>query len=409
MDAALRTYLVVTGAYWGFTLTDGAIHMLVVLHFHQQGFSPLEIAFLFLFYEVFGIITNGLGGWIASHLGLNRTMIAGGFLQVFALAMLAVDPAWLTVGYVMTAMALSGIAKDLNKMSAKSSVKTVVPKGADAETRLFKYVAILTGSKNTLKGVGFFLGGLLLFTIGFRWALIGMAALFLIYAYVAWALPSGLGTSKAKAKISQIFAKTREINILSGARFFLFGSRDVWFVVGLPVFLASVTGWNHLEVGGFLALWVVAYGFVQAGAPSLLKKGHGGRGPQGKSARNWALLLAVFPAGIALALMAGLDPALSLIIGLFAFGAVFAINSAVHSYLILAYSDQDKVAMNVGFYYMANAAGRLTGTVLSGWVYQTQGLEGCLWWSTGFVLAAALISFLLPPVKGEAPAVKPAT
>ena len=402
MDAALRTYLVVTGAYWGFTLTDGAIHMLVVLHFHQLGFSPLEIAFLFLFYEVFGIITNGLGGWIASHLGLNRTMIAGGFLQVFALGMLAVDPAWLTVGYVMTAMALSGIAKDLNKMSAKSSVKTVVPQGADAETRLFKYVAILTGSKNTLKGVGFFLGGLLLFTIGFRWALTGMAvALFLIYAYVAYALPSGLGTSKAKAKISQIFSKTREINLLSGARFFLFGSRDVWFVVGLPVFLASVTGWNHLEVGGFLALWVVVYGFVQAGAPALLRKGHGGRGPQGRSARNWALLLAAFPAGIAMALMAGLDPALSLIIGLFAFGAVFAINSAVHSYLILAYSDQDKVAMNVGFYYMANAAGRLTGTVLSGWVYQTQGLEGCLWWSTAFVLAAALISFLLPPVKGE--------
>ncbi len=410
MDAALRTYLVVTGAYWGFTLTDGAIHMLVVLHFHNQGFSPLEIAFLFLFYEVFGIITNGLGGWIASHVGLNRTMIAGGFLQVLALGMLAVDPAWLTVGYVMTAMALSGIAKDLNKMSAKSSVKTVVPKGADAERRLFKYVAILTGSKNTLKGVGFFLGGVLLYTIGFRWALISMAAaLFVLYAYVAWALPLGLGTSKAKARISQIFSKTREINILSGARFFLFGSRDVWFVVGLPVFLASVTGWNHLEVGGFLALWVVAYGFVQAGAPALLRKGHGGKGPQGKSARNWALLLAVFPAGIALALMYGLDPALSLIIGLFAFGAVFAINSAVHSYLILAYSDQDKVAMNVGFYYMANAAGRLVGTVLSGWVYQTQGLEGCLWVSTAFVLAAALISFLLPPVKGEELEVKPAT
>ncbi len=410
MDAALRTYLVVTGAYWGFTLTDGAIHMLVVLHFHNLGFSPLEIAFLFLFYEVFGIITNGLGGWIASHLGLNRTMIAGGFLQVFALTMLAVDPAWLTVAYVMSAMALSGVAKDLNKMSAKSSVKMVVPKGADAETRLFKYVAILTGSKNTLKGVGFFLGGLLLFTIGFRWALLSMAAaLFFIYAYVAWALPSGLGTSKSKAKISQIFSKTREINILSGARFFLFGSRDVWFVVGLPVFLASVTGWNFLEVGSFLALWVVAYGFVQAGAPALLRQGHDGQGPQGKSARNWALLLAVFPAGIALALTQGLDPALSLIIGLFAFGAVFAINSAVHSYLILAYSDQDKVAMNVGFYYMANAAGRLTGTVLSGWVYQTRGLEGCLWVSTAFVLAAALISFLLPPVKGEAVAGQSAT
>ena len=403
MDQGLRTYLVVTGAYWAFTLTDGAIHMLVVLHFHNLGFSPLEIAFLFLFYEVFGIITNGVGGWIASHIGLNRTMIIGGFLQVVALGSLTVDPSWLSVAYVMTAMAMSGIAKDLNKMSAKSSVKLVVPKGANADTRLFKWVAILTGSKNTLKGAGFFLGGLLLYVIGFRWAMGGMAAmLFVVYLSAWWALPMGMGKSKTKAKFKQIFSKTREINVLSGARYFLFGSRDVWFVVGLPVFLASVTGWNHIEVGSFLALWVVLYGFVQAGAPAMLRKGHHGGGPQGSSARNWALLLAVFPAGIATALMSGLDPAISLIIGLFAFGAVFAINSAVHSYLILAYSDHDKVAMNVGFYYMANAAGRLTGTVLSGWVYQTQGLEGCLWWSTAFVLAAALISFKLPKVPTEA-------
>jgi predicted MFS family arabinose efflux permease len=402
MDQGLRTYLVVTGAYWAFTLTDGAIHMLVVLHFHNLGFSPLEIAFLFLFYEVFGIITNGVGGWIASHIGLNRTMIAGGFLQVVALGSLTVDPSWLSVAYVMTAMALSGIAKDLNKMSAKSSVKLVVPSGDNADTRLFKWVAILTGSKNTLKGAGFFLGGLLLYLIGFRWAMGAMAAvLFLVYLHTWWLLPMGIGKAKAKAKFSQIFSKTREINILSGARFFLFGSRDVWFVVGLPVFLASVTGWNHIEVGSFLALWVVLYGFVQAGAPALLRKGHHGRGPHASSARNWALLLAVFPAGIALALIYGLDPAMSLIVGLFAFGAVFAINSAVHSYLILAYSDHDKVAMNVGSYYMANAAGRLTGTVLSGWVYQTQGLEGCLWWSTGFVLAAALISFRLPEIKAD--------
>jgi len=404
MDLGLRTYLVVTAAYWAFTLTDGAIHMLVVLHFYNLGFSPLEIAFLFLFYEVFGIITNGLGGWIASHVGLNRTMVAGGMLQVVALGALTVDPSWLSVAYVMSAMALSGIAKDLNKMSAKSSVKLVVPKGENADTRLFKWVAVLTGSKNTLKGAGFFLGGLLLYLVGFRWALGGMAAvLFLVYLWTWWLLPGDLGVAKAKAKISQIFAKTREINILSAARFFLFGARDVWFVVGLPVFLRAVAGWNQVEVGTFLALWVIGYGFVQAGAPALLRRGHGGRGPQGTSARNWALLLSLFPAAIALALMQGYDPSLSLIIGLAAFGAVFAINSAVHSYLILAYSDFDKVAMNVGFYYMANAAGRLVGTVLSGWAYQTQGLTGCLWWSTGFVIAAALLSFKLPEVKAELP------
>lgn len=392
-----NVYLIITLAYWAFTLTDGAIRMLVVLHFHNLGFSPLKIAFLFLFYEIFGVITNGLGGWIAAHIGLNRTMIIGGFLQVFALTMLVADPSWLTVAYIMTAMALSGIAKDLNKMSAKSSVKLVVPTGAEAESRLFKWVAVLTGSKNTLKGAGFFLGGLLLYSIGFRWAMASMAiVLFLVYCITWWLLPSDMGVTKVKAKFSQIFSKSREINILAAARFFLFGSRDIWFVVGLPIFLASVTGWNHIKVGSFLALWVICYGFIQAGAPVLWKKSHAGQGPQGDSARNWVFLLAILPAAIALALMQGFDPALSLIIGLFLFGAVFAINSSLHSYLILAYSDHDKVAMNVGFYYMANAAGRLTGTVLSGWVYQQHGLVGCLWWSTAFVLLAGAVSILLP-------------
>lgn len=398
----LRIYLIITLAYWAFTLTDGAIHMLVVLHFHNLGFSPLKIAFLFLFYEIFGIITNGVGGWIAAHIGLNRTMITGGFLQVFALAMLAADPSWLSVTYVMTAMALSGIAKDLNKMSAKSGVKLVAPRGENAETGLFKWVAMLTGSKNTLKGIGFFLGGLLLHVFGFQITLAAMAtSLFVVYIVTWWLLPGLMGVAKTKPKFRQIFSKSREINFLSGARFFLFGARDIWFVVGLPVFLQAVVGWNHIEVGSFLALWVIGYGFVQAGAPTLLSRGHHGKGPNGASARNWAFLLAAFPASIAIALANGYDPAVSLIIGLAAFGAVFAINSAVHSYLILAYSDHDKVAMNVGFYYMANAAGRLTGTLLSGWVYQTQGLIGCLWWSSGFVIAAAVLSTLLPGNKHQ--------
>ena len=398
----LRTYLVVTGGYWAFTLTDGAIHMLVVLHFHNLGFSPLEIAFLFLFYEVFGIITNGIGGWIASHIGLNRTMITGGFLQAVALGALAVDPAWLSVAYVMTAMALSGIAKDLNKMSAKSSVKLVVPKGENADTRLFKWVAMLTGSKNALKGAGFFIGAALLEWIGFRGAVALLAVLLLAVLIVtALLLPSGVGKMKSKPKFTEVFSNRPEINWLSAARFFLFGSRDVWFVVGLPVFLYSVLGWSFTQVGGFLALWVIGYGFVQAAAPRLIRRSHHGKGPGGGTARGSAFALALLPAGIALALGQGWDPAGVLIIGLILFGIVFAINSAVHSYLILAYSDHDRVAMNVGFYYMANAAGRLTGTVLSGWAYQTQGLEGCLWWSAGFVLAAALLSFRLPEVPAE--------
>ncbi|MBF0610555.1 MAG: organoarsenical effux MFS transporter ArsJ [Magnetococcales bacterium] len=389
----LRLYLIITLAYWAFTLTDGAIHMLVVLHFHQLGYSPISIAFLFLFYEVFGIITNGVGGWIATRIGLNRTMIIGGFLQVFALGMLAMDPSWLTVTYVMTAMAFSGIAKDLNKMSAKAGVKLVTPKGEDAEGRLFKWVAILTGSKNTLKGAGFFLGGLLLQVLGFQTTLMAMAGvLWVVYLITMMVLPSSMGVSKSKAKISQIFSKSREINVLSAARFFLFGSRDVWFVVGLPVFLQSVVGWNHVEVGSFLALWVVCYGFVQAGAPLLFRN----HPASGTTARKAAFLLAAIPAAIAASLYHGYDPAVTLMAGLAAFGVVFAINSSLHSYLILSYSDNDKVALNVGFYYSANAAGRLVGTLLSGWVYQTQGLMGCLWWSCGFVMAAALLSMMLP-------------
>lgn len=394
-NAGLRNYLVVTASYWAFTITDGAIRMLVVLYFHNLGYDPLDIAFLFLFYEFFGVVTNLVGGWIGSRLGLNTTMYAGLGLQVIALGMLAVDPIWLTVPYVMFAQALSGIAKDLNKMSAKASVKLMVPK--DAHSTLFKWVAVLTGSKNSLKGAGFFIGSLLLATVGFQMALLLMAgALFVILVITASLLPGDLGKSKAKAKFSQVFSKTREINWLSAARFFLFGSRDVWFVVGLPVFLSAKLGWSYTQVGGYLALWIIAYGLVQATAPQLLRKTYPLHGPDGRTARLWVFVLAAVPLGIALALGQGLDPALSVIIGLAIFGVVFAINSAVHSYLILAYSDHDKVAMNVGFYYMANAGGRLTGTVLSGWVYQTWGLAGCLWWSVGFVLAASLISLRLP-------------
>ena len=393
--SGLRNYLLVTLAYWAFTITDGAIHMLVVLHFHDLGYTPLEIAFLFLFYEVFGIVTNAVGGYVATRLGLNATMFLGMALQVFALSMLGANPEWLSVGYVMFFMALSGIAKDLNKMSAKSSVRIMVPEGSDS--KLFKWVAILTGSKNTLKGAGFFVGGLFLALWGFQLALAALAGgLVITLILTATLLPRDLGKAKAKVKFTQIFSKSREINLLSGARFFLFGSRDVWFVVGLPVFLNEVLKWNHTEVGSFLALWVIAYGLVQASAPGLLGGGHGNRGPDGATARLWAFVLALFPGLIALALGSGLDPATALIVGLALFGAVFAINSSVHSFLVLLYSDRDKVAMNVGFYYMANAAGRLVGTVLSGGIYQVYGLTGCLVTSVLFVLAAAVISTGLP-------------
>ena len=396
MEQGLRNYMIVTGGYWAFTLTDGAIRMLVVLYFYLQGYSPFAVAMLFLFYEFFGVVTNLIGGWLGSRIGLNLTMHIGMGLQVLALAMLMVPDAWLSVAYVMMAQALSGIAKDLNKMSAKASIKTLLPEQG-RESILFKWVAILTGSKNALKGVGFFLGALLLQLLEFRGALAVLSVgLLIVLTLTMVLLPSGLGKSKSKPKFTQIFSKSPAINWLSAARFFLFGARDVWFVVALPVYLYAVFHWSFMQVGGFLALWVIGYGLVQANAPNFLGHSHHGSGPDGRTARLWAFALALLPLLIAIALRFEWQPQLVLVTGLILFGAVFAINSAVHSYLIVAWSEHDKVSMNVGFYYMANAGGRLAGTVLSGLIYQTQGLVGCLVWSSLFVITAGLLSMRLP-------------
>jgi MFS family permease len=394
----LRNYVLVTAAYWADTLTDGAIRMLVLFYFFERGYTPFQVASLFIFYEVFGVVTNLVGGWLGARLGLKATLFLGLGTQLVALSMLGlVDPRWLSVPYVMVAQALSGIAKDLTKMSSKSAVKLVVPE--DAPSTLYKWVAILTGSKNALKGIGFFLGGLLLTLVGFQSSLLIFAALVLT-ALVGTALlmRGGLGTANKKAKFRQMFSKNQAVNMLAAARLFLFGARDVWFVVGLPVFLYTVLGWDFWQVGAFMAIWIIGYGIVQASAPGIIRRRGESQGgePDGTTATWLAFALAAFPAGIALALMAGVDPTVVVVAGLIAFGVIFAMNSAVHSYLILAYTDSDKVAMNVGFYYMANAGGRLAGTVLSGVLYQWYGLIGCLWASVAFVLAAGLLSRLLP-------------
>jgi len=397
----LRNYVVVTGAYWADTLTDGALRTLVLFYFFELGYTPLQVASLFIFYEVFGVITNLVGGYIGARLGLKVTLFAGLSMQLAALGMLGVVslPAlgsW-AVLYVMVAQALSGIAKDLIKMSSKSAVKLVVP--ADASASLFRWVALLTGSKNAVKGIGFFAGGLLLTIAGFRPALVILAVLVASALTAAVLLMRGdLGTANKKAKFRQMFSPNRAVNLLAAARLFLFGSRDVWFVVGLPVFLRTVLGWDFWQAGGFLALWTIGYGIVQASAPSVVRQRVQGvrSEPDGKTAMWLAFALAAFPAGIALALMQGINSTLVVVGGLLTFGVIFALNSAVHSYLILAYTDNDKVAMNVGFYYMANAGGRLAGTVLSGLLYQAYGLIGCLWAAVVFVLAAGVISLALP-------------
>ena len=392
---ALKNYFTVTLAYWGFTLTDGAIRMLVVLYFYQLGYSPLEIAMLFLFYELCGVVTNFIGGWMASKMGLNTTMHLGMGLQVFALLMLAVPVSWLSVPYVMLAQAVSGIAKDLNKMSAKSSVKLMLPE--KSEGKLFKWVAFLTGSKNTLKGVGFFLGGFLLNIFSFQTALFILAGglLFILVATFIL-LPKDLGKTKHKVKFKHLLSKSPAINTLSAARLFLFGARDIWFVVALPVYLSAVLNWSHTQVGSFFALWVMGYGVVQANAPRLIRHAHHDRGPDGATAKHWAFILLLVLTAMTLLFSQGHQPELVIVVGLIIFAVVFAINSAVHSYLILAYSTHDQISVDVGFYYMANAMGRLVGTVLSGWIYQEGGLEACLWWSAGFILLTSIISTRLP-------------
>jgi predicted MFS family arabinose efflux permease len=394
MSTAIRQYALVTGNYWAFTLTDGALRMLVLLHFHQLGYSPLQIAALFLFYEIFGVITNLFGGYLGASLGLNRTMNIGLALQVIALLLLAVPAQWLSVSLVMGAQALSGIAKDLNKMSAKSSIKALV--SANQQGQLFKWVALLTGSKNALKGVGFFLGGALLALIGFKGSVLAMAAMLsLIWLASLFLLQQDLGKAKSKPKFSEIFSKSRAINILSAARLFLFGARDVWFVVALPVFLSGQLGWDFWWVGGFLALWVIGYGIVQSLAPLITGKANG-KIPDGRSALWWASVLAFVTAVIAIAMTTNLPLTPVLISGLCVFGILFAINSSLHSYLIVSYAKADGASMDVGFYYMANAMGRLIGTVLSGWVYQASGLIACLWVSAIFIALAAAISVGLP-------------
>jgi len=402
MQPGLRNYLCVTAAYWADTLTDGALRMLVLFHFYEQGYTAWQVASLFLFYEVFGIITNFVGGWLGARFGLKMTLYAGLTTQLAALSLLAFAPAaWLTVPWVMVSQAFSGIAKDLTKMSSKSAVKLVA---GDSEGRLYKWVAILTGSKNALKGAGFFLGGLLLSVAGFQPSLFILGGLVLAALIGAAALMrGGIGEASKTAKITHLFSNNRAVNLLAAARVFLFGARDVWFVVALPVFLSSVLGWKFWQAGGFMACWIIGYGIVQAATPALIRSKSADKAPDGKTAVWLAAVLALIPAGIAAALESGVAPVLAVPGGLIVFGLIFALNSSVHSFLILSYADSKKVAQSVGFYYMANACGRLAGTVLSGALYQhglthsaTRGLSCCLGMSAAFLALTAALSLALP-------------
>ena len=389
----LRAYATVTAAYWAFMLTDGALRMLVLLHFSTLGFSPVQLAWLFLLYEIAGIVTNLAAGWLAARFGLAATLYAGLALQIGALAALAqLDPDWsipASVAFVMAVQGVSGVAKDLAKMSSKSAVKILAPQD---DGGLFRWVAVLTGSKNAVKGLGFFLGAALLALAGFRpavWTMAVVLAVILIAVIVF--LPAGLpGRMKSEESWGGWRSRDVRVNRLSLARMFLFGARDVWFVVGIPVYFQAVLSDGTADgrrtafflVGGFMALWIIGYGAVQALAPRLL----GARGqPEAETTRKailWAGLLVPIPVALALAAWAAGGPApwlsVTLVLGLLLFGFVFAVNSSVHSYLILAFGSANRITRDVGFYYMANAAGRLIGTLLSGLSYQVGGLPLCL-------------------------------
>ena len=388
LNPAAKQYLTITLSYWAFTLTDGALRMLVLFFFHGLGYSPIELASLFILYEFFGIITNLYGGWLATRIGLNTSLHIGLALQILALGMLTVDPSMLSLVYVMIAQAISGIAKDLNKMSAKSSIKLLL--SDNQQTKLYRWVALLTGSKNSLKGLGFFLGGFLMTTLGFASSLHALMVLLGITLVLSLLLLKPQKTSY-KPKFSESLSKSRDINLLSGARFFLFGSRDIWFVIALPVFLQSQLQWTHLQVGSFMAFWVIGYGLVQALAPKITSN-YQQQNPTGSELTSWVAKLAFIPALIAAGLIYGLDPAIILIAGLLTYGVVFAINSSIHSFLIVAFSKRDSVSTDVGFYYMANAAGRLSGTLLSGLIYQQQGLVACLAVSSAMVIISTILS-----------------
>ena len=385
---ALKQYFIITANYWAFTLTDGALRMLVVLYFYQLNYQPLEIAALFVFYELFGVVTNLLGGWLGARIGLNKTMNMGLILQVAALLMLATPSAMLPVFWVVFAQALSGIAKDLNKMSAKTSLKYLVKKDEQHQTNLFRWVALLTGSKNTLKGCGFFLGGLLLSLVGFQQAMLIMAlCLFFVVALSYLFLKSDIGVAKSKPKFKDILSKNPALNYLSAARLFLFAARDVWFVIALPVFFMNVLHWSHHNVGAFMACWVIGYGIIQAKTPKIfptLKQQ-----ASGFLLSHLALLLAFVTFVIALAILNNIAVEWVLVSGLLLFGAIFAINSSVHSYVIVAVAKEDGASTDVGFYYMANALGRLIGTILSGFIYQQYGLGSCLMLSAFLALTSA--------------------
>ena len=380
-------------------LSDGALRMLVLLHFHTLGYSPIQLAYMFVLYELAGVITNILAGWIGSRYGLSSTLIAGLALQIVAvLALSQLHQDWIvtySVIYVMAVQGLSGVAKDLSKMSAKSAVKVLSP---DDNQKLFRWVAILTGSKNAVKGLGFFIGAVSLNLFNFVSVLYAMASVLLIVFFTSIILISNrLPKGKTTSKFADIFSKSPNINWLSFSRVFLFGARDVWFVVGVPIYFYTFlsqqnSGLNDFAffiVGSFMAIWIIFYGIIQAYVPKLKFIRNKTEKQLLEAPFSWSLILSLAPISLSILLflldLSSVSSLIIMVLGLLVFAVLFAINSSIHSYLILSFTNTERVARDVGFYYMSNALGRLFGTILSGLTYQASGLWLCLA-TSGFML-----------------------
>ena len=326
-------------------------------------------------------------------------LMAGQLLQIGGLCMLsALQPDWgaaMSVIWVVLAQGVAGVAKDFTKTSSKSAIKA---SSSQDMGQLFRWVAWFTGSKNATKGAGFFIGGFLLQVVGFRpalWLMAGMLAIVLVGVMLL--LPRTLGKAKSSKSFRELFAKTRAINLMAAARVFMFGSRDVWFVVALPVYLYGF-GWQYMQVAGFVAAWTIGYGAVQALAPQVVTRSRDGLSREVPAARLWGAVLTVIPVVLAILLqMPGVPhPDMILVIGLLVFGFAFAVISSLHSYLILAYAGSEKAAEDVGFYYAANAAGRLFGIMLSGVLTQIGSMPACLWGSAIMLGICLVLTALLP-------------
>ena len=376
-------------AYNALTLSDGALRMIVLFHYASLGYNALSLALVFATYEFCGVIVNLVGGALAQRLGTIVTLRIGLALQCLVLVGMALPTDLPAVGVVMLLQGLAGIAKDLTKISAKSAITALHNNESD---RLFRAIAWLTGAKNTLKGIGFFVGGVLFVGLGVRSALLSMAAI------VCLGLVGTIGLSNAgirakKRQFSGFFAQSRAVNLLAAARIFLFGARDIWLAVALPLFVAQAPGWGFWQSGGVMAAYTIGYGIIQATTPRILA---GRPAPNGTA----TALLAIIPFGICgitgiYALSQRVDVWVMLIaVCLFSMG--FALNSAVHSFLIAAYAQRDAISLDIGFYYSANALGRLCGTVISGWCYTQWGIAGALLAAAVALIPAILLAIPLP-------------